>query len=117
MQTIKEHTIQKETKVQLGTPNKPLNNSITDKLIKQFEKNSNILEVYQYGLTKNGEFSIVIAFKLSNSSEDAKKAIINAAQDILEKETINQLLDLFFIEDIEWYEKIINVESSLLYKR
>ena len=116
-ENIKEHKIQQDTQVQIGTPSSPLSISITRKLIENFRKDSTISEVYQYGQAKGGEFSIVLGFKLASYSENAKKAAINAVQNSLQNEKLDQLLDLFFIETEDWYERIIKIENSLLYKK
>ena len=116
-ENVKEYQIGKDTDIQLGTPNRPLSNSIIGKLLGSFKNNSTILEVYQYGQTKHGEFSIVLAFKLSTYSDNAKEAVINIVQNELQNETPDQSLDLFFIDSEEWYERIRKVEKSLIYKR
>jgi hypothetical protein len=116
-ENVKTETIEKETSVQVGAPNKPLENRIVQKLINQFKRVATIEEVYQYGQTKNNEFSLVLAFKLSTNSDNAKTATINSVQTALEGEKMDQLLDLFFIEDEEWYNTIRNVENSKVYKR
>jgi hypothetical protein len=113
---IKTETIQEDTTVQVGTPNKPLERRILQKLIDQFQRVDTIDEVYQYGQTKNNEFSIVLGFKLLTNSDNAKTATINAVQTALQGEEIDQLLDLFFIEDDGWYQTIRNVENSFFYK-
>lgn len=114
---IKIETIQKETTVQVGTPGKPLQRRILQKLIDQFQRVETIDEVYQYGQTRNNEFSIVLGFKLLANSDNAKTAAINAVQTALAGEKLDQLLDLFFIEDDGWYQTIRNVENSFFYKR
>ena len=116
-ENINTHTIKQDTKVQIGTPNKPLSNSITKKLIDNFKQDNTISEVYQYGQTKDGEFSIVLGFKLTSNSENAKTAAINSVQNALQNETVDQLLDLFFIETESLYDSIRNIEKSLLYKK
>jgi len=116
-ENIKTETIEKETTVQVGTPNIPLENKIIQKLIEQVKRIEIVDEVYQYGQTKNNEFSIVLGFKLSTNSENAKTATINAVQTALEGEKIDQLLDLFFIEDEGWYNTIKNVENSFVFKK
>lgn len=116
-ENIKTETIEKETTVQVGTPSLPLENKIIQKLIEQFKRVETIKEVYQYGQTKNNEFSLVLGFKLSTNSDNAKTATINAVQTALNGEQINQLLDLFFIEDDGWYKTIQNVENSIVYKK
>jgi hypothetical protein len=113
---IKTETIQEDTSVQVGTPNRPLERRILQKLIDQFQRVDTIDEVYQYGQTKNNEFSIVLGFKLLTNSDNAKTAAINAVQTALRGEEIDQLLDLFFIEEDGWYQTIRNVENSFFYK-
>ena len=112
---IKTETIEKETTVQVGTPNRPLENRIIQKLIEQFKRVDTINEVYQYGQTKNNEFSLVLGIKLSTNSDNAKTATINAVQTALQGEKIDQLLEIFFIEDESWYNTIRNVENSKVY--
>jgi len=116
-ENVKEHNVQQDTTVQLGTPNRPLSNSITKKLIDSFKKNDTISEVYQYGQTKDGEFSIVLGFMLTVNSENAKKAAINIVQNALRNEKVDYLLDIFFIEAEDWYDKIRRIENSLLYSK
>ena len=78
---IKTETIKEETTVQVGTPNRPLERNILQKLIEQFKRVDTIDEVYQYGQTKNNEFSIVLGFKLLTNSDNAKTATINSKSD------------------------------------
>ncbi len=114
-ENIQQIIIENDTTVQFGTPSNPLNQSISQKLIENFKKNETILEVYQYGQTKNNEFSIVLGFRLGTYSENSKKAAINCVQNALENESLDQLLDLFFLETEKWYDNIRNVENSLFY--
>lgn len=114
---IKTDTIKETTTVQVGTPNRPLERRIIQKLIDQFKRVDTIEEAYQYGQTRNNEFSVVLGFKLSTNSDNAKTATINAVQTALQGENIDQLLDLFFIEDEGWYQTIRNVENSFVYKK
>lgn len=114
---IKTETIQKDTTVQVGTPNLPLDNRIIQKLIEQFKRVDIIEEVYHYEQTKNNEFSLVLGFKLTTISDNSRTATINCVQTALQGEKIDQLLDLFFIEEEGWYNTIKNVQNSFLYKK
>lgn len=114
---VKTHTMNKDTTVKVGRPKHPLNDKALSKLIDQFKRVNTIQEVYQYGQTKDNEFSLVLGFKLSTNSENAKTATINAVQTALHDETIDQLLDLFFIEDEGWYDTITNIDNSFVYKK
>jgi SseB protein N-terminal domain len=114
---IKTDTIKETTTVQVGTPNRPLEGRILQKLIEQFKRVDSVEEVYQYGQTRDKEFSIVLGFKLSTNTDNAKTAAVNAVQTALQGQNIDQLLDLFFIEDEGWYQTIRNVENSFVYKK
>jgi multidrug efflux pump subunit AcrB len=114
---IKEHEVKAGTTVHRGAPAKPLNDAITAKLIENFKQAPAVSEVYQYGQVANDEFSIVLGIKLSANSEEAKSAAINAVQNVLSAEPIDQLLDIYFIESDGEYEFIKGIENSLLYKR
>ena len=116
-ENIKTEIIEEQTTVQVGTPSRPLEKRLIQKLTDQFKRVETIDEVYQYGQKKNNEFSLVLGFKLLVNSENAKTATINAAQTALQGEEIDQLLDLFFIEDDGWYQTIQNVENSFAYKK
>jgi hypothetical protein len=114
---MKTDTMTETTTVQVGTPNRPLETRIVKKLIDQFKRIDTIDEVYQYGQTRNGEFSIVLGFKLVINSDNAKTATLNAVQDALQGENLDQLVDLFFIEDEDWYQTVRNVQNSFIYKK
>jgi hypothetical protein len=116
-ENIKTETIEEETTVRVGTPNRPLENRIIQKLIEQCKRIDTIEEVYQYGQIKKNEFSLVLGFMLSTSSDNAKTATINAVQTALQGEKIDRFLDLFFIEDGSSYQTIRNIENSLVYKK
>ena len=114
---VQTHTFEKETSVQIGTPNIPIDNPTIKKLNEMFSKVDSILEVYQYGQTEGNEFNIVLGFKLNTYTDNSKSASINAVQRGLENSTFNQPLNVFFIETQSWYDSIINIDNSLMYKK
>lgn len=114
---VQAYTFEKETTVEIATPDKPIEKEIVEKLIDKFSKVDSILEVYQYGQTKDNEFSIVLGFKLNVFNENSRTASINAVQRALDNSSFNQPLDIFFIETEDWYNSIKNVGNSLLYKK
>ena len=114
---VKEHIIMQDTKILLGEPDNPLSNYIIQKLIDNFKEDKTISEVYQYGQTKDGEFSIVLGFVLTTYSDNAKTAAINKVQNALQNQKIVVPLDLFFIETEEWHERIKKIEKALIYKK
>jgi hypothetical protein len=116
-QTPEEYTIEKNTTLLIGVPNKPLSTSSIKLLVDIFRKVSNINEVYQYGLTKNKEFSIVLGFCLETNSSNSEKEVVKGVQNALRNETLTQTLDLHFITDQEELDRIKWVENSLIYKK
>ena len=116
-ENLKERVIKEDTTVQIGTPKRPISSLIASKLITNFKNDTTIAEVYQYGQSMGGEFSIVLAFKLTINSENAKKAAIFAVQNALQTDTLDQPLDLYFIEAEDVYERIKRINNSLLYKQ
>jgi len=116
-ENLNSFSIEEDTTVQIGTPTKFLEKKIVQKLIQNFQRIETIDEVYQYGQTRNNEFSLVIGFKLLVDSENAKTAAINAVQNALQGEKINQPIDLFFIEDEGWYQTVKKIEDSFIYKK
>jgi len=116
-ENIETHTVEKETSVLIGTPNKPIDNKTIEKLRLMFSKVTSIEEVYQYGQTKDNEFSIVLGFKLNTYNDNSKTASINAVQRALDDTSFDQPIDIFFIQTEDWYNSIKNIENSLLYKK
>lgn len=108
------YTVPKGTTVRYGTPARPLQQSILDRLIKNFEKDSTILEVYQFGQTQNREFSLVLGFRLANYSEKSKKAAIKSVYDVIQNEDIGTL-DMCFLDNDDLYDHVQKVQNSLLY--
>jgi hypothetical protein len=112
-----EYSIEKNTALLIGTPNNPLSAIAIKKLVDNFQKVDIINEVYQYGLTKNKEFSIVLGFCLQTDSNKGEKQVIDTVQNALQYETLSQTLDLHFIKDQEDLDRIKWVENSLIYKK
>lgn len=116
-ENIQTQKVEKETTVQIGTPDKPLDNVTVEKLRLMFSKVVSIEEVYQYGQTRDNEFSIVLGFKLNTYTDNSKTASINAVQRALDNSSLDQALDIFFIQTDDWYNSIKNIKNSLLYKK
>lgn len=116
-ENVKEYTIDQGSNIQLGTPDRLLSESIARKLIDSFRKDNAISEVYQYGQTADGGFSIVLGIVLTTNSENVKGTIFNIVQNALHNETLDQNLDVFFIETESWLNSVKSIQNSLLYKK
>lgn len=116
-QNIKTTTIEKETKVLVGTPTKPLSKQIIDKLIYNFRKVDTIEEAYQYAQNMNNESSIVLGIKMSTVSENSRAALHNALNNSLSNEQLDIPIDIMILEKQDWLNTVRNIEDSLFYKR
>lgn len=116
-QNVQIETVEKKTIVEIGTLDIPIDKIIVEKLRQMFSKVDSVLEVYQYGQTKDNEFNLVLGIKLSIYNDNSKTASINAVQRALDDSTFNQPLDIFFIETDNWYNSIKNIQNALLYRR
>jgi hypothetical protein len=116
-QNIKTTTIEKETNVLVGTPIKPLNKHIIDKLISNFKKVETIEEAYQYAQNMNGESSIVLGIKMSVVSDNSRAALHNALNNSLSNEQLDIPIDIMILETQDWLNTVRNIQNSLFYKR
>lgn len=116
----KEYIIEKNNKIRVGAPARPLNDRIIKKLVSSFQSIDTIQEAYQYCQTtdKNKDQSIMIAVKLSKISRDSKLAVTQAIQQAIENETFtDQFVDTHVIKTEEDYQIIKGIDNSLFYKR
>lgn len=116
-ENVKEFEIKENTTVRLGTPAKPLDKSIVNKMIASFKSVDTIEEAYQYIQEMNNKFSITIGIKLSTDSDNARLAVLNAVQDALQNEKPDLFVDIFFIDSDHWLTTIRNISHSLFYKK
>lgn len=117
MEKVKKYTVEKNTKVSVGTPDISLSDSLIKKLIENFKKLGTIKKAYMYGMSQNKEFSLLLTFYLAVNTEDGKKAVINAVQDAIQNETLPHPLDLKFNEKDDTDEKAEGQDEFLIYKR
>jgi hypothetical protein len=110
------HTIKAGTPVKIGYPEEPLSESIVSKLRARFEKIKAVSEAFQYAQDADGEFSLVLAIKLSESTEEIRNTVIRAIQLSLENETLNTPLDLNFIDE-SWQIDDPSLKNLFLYRR
>jgi hypothetical protein len=114
---IETETIQEETNVLVGTPSNPIEDELLQRLRSALSKVSVVQEAYQYLMSRGKETSLVLAFKLDAYNDNSRKACQYAVEDALQDETIEQGLQLFYLQDESWYETAKGVENSLVYKK
>lgn len=116
-ENITSRTIQKETKVLVGTPTNPLPKNAIDLLIKNFKKVDTIEEAYQYAQKMNDETSLVLGIKMSTVSENSRAALHNALNDSLNGVDVGMPIDIMILETEGWLDTVRNIQYSLFYKR
>ena len=59
----------------------------------------------------------MIGIKLLSDTDNARKAVLYAVQNVLNNEKNKTFVDIFFLETDEWYNRVKKVEESLFYKK
>lgn len=116
-ENIKSETIQKDTEVKIWTPKNPITGNLLEKLKVNFSKVSTIQEVYHYGMTRNDEDVLILAFRLDIYSNDSRFACMSAIQNSMNGETLELPLDLFYLESESWHNTAKDIPNSLIYRR
>jgi hypothetical protein len=116
-ENITSRTIQKETKVLVGTPIRPLSKETVDLLAKNFRKVDTIEEAYQFAQQMNNETSLVLGIKMTIVSDNSRAALHNALNDSLNGVDVGLPIDIMLLEDEGWLNTVRNVKGSLFYKR
>ena len=110
-------TVQAGSPIKEGVPAKPLAKGILDEVAHNFKSLEVVDEAFHYAKDLKGDYSLVIGVKLAQGSENAKKAAMLAIHDVLKGESLDQPLDIYFIEKEEPYRSISSIPGALFYKR
>jgi len=116
-ENVSTKTVQKETQVQVGTPIKPIAGALLKKFQINFSKVTVIKEVYQYAMLRNDESILVLGFVLDTYSDNSRIACINSIQNAMTGEKLDIPLEMFMLNDKDWYKTAKEIEDSLIYKR
>lgn len=114
---FKARVVQKETKVQLGTPSRPLDPRILDKLREEFAQVSVVREAFHYAQTSADESALMIGLKLEPRSEESRLAALQAIHRVLKDERLDQTLDVFVISSDDWHGSLLRITNALFYMR
>jgi hypothetical protein len=116
-ENITTRTIEKETKVLVGTPANPLNEKIISRLKENFRKVDTIQEAYQFAQSMENETSIVLGIRMSADSENAHIALRHAVNDALQGEELKMPLDVMVLPTDGWLETVRGIKNALFYTR
>lgn len=110
-------TVQEATQVQIGTPARPLNDRILDKMRTRFQQLSIVKEAFHYAQTMKGEHALMIGLKIDPSNENSRQAALQAIHTALQGEKLDQTLDVFVIATDDWHKSLMQIDKALFFKR
>jgi hypothetical protein len=114
---IKTEVIEQDTPVRVGAPRQPLPAPVAARLAARCRGVSVVAAVYQYGMQRHGEFSLVLGFQLDSYAEEARQAALHAVQDALQGVKLDLPLDVFMLEDPDWLATVQDIDNALVYRR
>ena len=116
-ENITTRIIEKETKVLVGSPSKPLSKEIISRLKANFRKIDTLEEAYQFVQAMDGETSLVLGIWMSTVSDNSQIALRHAINDALQNEVLEMPLDVMILPSKEWLATARGIENALFYKR
>lgn len=108
---VETEVIKEDTEVLVWAPKNPIDGDHKKQLINAFALVSSIEEVYHFGMTKNGEQILLLAFVVNTVSENSRTAIIGALTDGMNGFEVEFSLDIMFIsKEDAWYKTAQNYD-------
>lgn len=101
----------------------PIEEPLLTNLKKKFVRMPEVLEVYQFSLTKDGytQTELQLAFKLEENDADTRVDCLHVVQDTMremrEEFRYQYPINLIYIDDEDQYRAIKEVQDSLIFKR
>lgn len=102
---VKKEVIKEDTEVQAGTPTDPISGPNKESLIKAFQKNSNIDEVYHFAMSRDGETVLILAIVLEHESENARQGVVGTINKGMADYQLQMPLDIMYLDrNDSWYD-------------
>ncbi|MBL7939217.1 MAG: SseB family protein [Flavobacteriales bacterium] len=109
--------IEKETEVQVGTPSRPLDPRILEKLRSEFADVPVVKEAFHYAQSSADGYALMIGLILEPRSEESRLAALQAIHRALKDERLDQTLDVFVISSDDWHGTLLRIANALFYMR
>ena len=109
-------TVQEATEVLIWYPKEPIAGAHKAQLCKAFEKVSSIKEVYHFGMTRNEEAILILAFLLDEVNENSRLAVLGAMNEGMEGHTTAFPLEMLYVNEGDEWHKTGN-KYEVFYKR
>jgi len=116
-ENIQQETIKEDSKVLVASPAHPIQGELLEKLIRNFKTVNAIEEAYQYIMVRNDESIFVIGLNLSKYTDESRKACFQAIQNAMDNVKLDLPLEMFFLENENWYETVKGIQDSLMYRK
>ncbi|MCW1149167.1 SseB family protein [Flavobacterium lacisediminis] len=111
-----EITIKEDTEVLIWYPKQPIYGAHKAQLCNAFSKVSSIKEVYHFGMTRNDEAILILAFLLDEVNENSRLAVLSAMNDGMNGFSTEFPLEMMYVkEGDDWHKTGNNFE--VFYKR
>jgi len=114
---VQTDTVQQATTVSIRPISQAINVRFIQALSKHAHAVTSIDEIYQFEMERNDEEILTLGFKLNVYSDNSRQACIHAIQNSLEGDKFHLPLELFFLDDQNWYGAVSKIPGSLLWRR
>ncbi len=111
-----EIAIKEDTEVLIWYPKLPISGAHKTQLCTAFSKVSSIKEVYHFGMTRNDEAILILAFLLEEVNENSRLAVLSAMNDGMNGFSTEFPLEMMYVKKgDDWHKTGNNFE--VFYKR
>jgi len=114
---VQTETVQKATTVSVRPISQVINVRFIETLTKHANEVISIDEIYQFEIIRDQEEILMLGFKLNVYSDNSRKACINAIQNSIDGDKFHLPLELFFLDDQNWYGAVSQIPGSLVWRR
>lgn len=111
-----EITIEEDTEVLIWYPKQPISGDHKKQLCSAFAKVSSIKEVYHFGMTRNDEAILILAFLLDEVNDNSRLAVLSAMNDGMNGFSTEFPIEMMYVKEGDnWHTTGNNFE--VFYKR
>ena len=114
---VQTETVQKATTVSVRPISQVINVRFIETLTKHANEVISIDEIYKFEIIRDQEEILMLGFKLNVYSDNSRKACIHAIQNSIDGDKFHLPLELFFLDDQNWYGAVSQIPGSLVWRR
>lgn len=111
-----EIAINEDTEVLIWYPKQPISGAHKSQLCGAFAKVSSIKEVYHFGMTRNDEAILILAFLLDELNENSRLAVLSAMNDGMNGFNTELPVEMMYVkEGDDW--QLTGLKFEIFYKK